>query len=156
MQAITPFLWFDGNAEDAVKHYLGIFPNSALGRVLRYGKNGMGREGGVMTLDFTLNGMQFTALNGGPLYSFSSATSFTIHCGTQQEVDHYWEKLGAGGRHQPCGWLVDGFGVTWQVVPTQLPDLLASADEAVVQRVTQAMLQMTKLDIAALAKAAAG
>jgi predicted 3-demethylubiquinone-9 3-methyltransferase (glyoxalase superfamily) len=124
--------------------------------VLHYGKAGPGPEGSVMIVDFTLDGVPFTALNGGPVMKFSGAVSFVIDCKTQQEIDHYWDRLGAGGQYQQCGWLIDRFGLTWQVVPTRLIELMSSSDAAQNQRVTEAMMKMVKLDIATLENAAAG
>lgn len=155
MQRITPFLWFDDQAEAAVDFYIGIFPRSSIRKVLRYMKGAPGPEGAVMTIDFVLDGVDYVALNGGPVFTFSSATSFVINCTTQQEIDHYWDKLGAGGSYQQCGWLVDRFGVTWQVVPVQLVELMSSPDASRNERVMHAMLKMQKLDIAALERAAA-
>lgn len=154
LQPLTPFLWFNDNAEAAVNYYLTVFPDASISKVLRYGKAGPGPEGSVMTMAFQLRGLQFTALNGGPHYSFSGAISFVIHCDTQAEVDHYWDKLGTGGKLHQCGWLTDRFGMTWQVVPRQLVELLDTPDAALAQRVTQAMMQMVKLDIAMLEAAA--
>ncbi|MDY6983228.1 MAG: VOC family protein [Pseudomonadota bacterium] len=155
MQKITPFLWFDNQAEAAVDFYVSVFPRSSIRKVVRYMKGSPGPEGSVMTIDFVLDGVDYVALNGGPVFTFSSATSFVINCTTQQEVDHYWEKLGAGGRYQQCGWVVDKFGVTWQVVPVQLVELMTSLDAGQNERVMQAMLKMDKLDIATLERAAA-
>ncbi|MGV3591151.1 MAG: VOC family protein [Gammaproteobacteria bacterium] len=156
MQGITPFLWFDDQAEAAVSFYLGVFPRSSIRKVMRYMKGSHRPEGTVMTIDFVLDGVEYLALNGGPVFTFSSATSFVINCTTQQEVDHYWNQLGAGGTYQQCGWLVDRFGVTWQVVPVRLVELMSSPDEGRNERVMHAMLKMQKLDIAALERAAAG
>ena len=159
VQKITPFLWFDNQAEDAAKFYVSIFNNSALGAVNRYGKEGFevhGRpEGSVMTVSFSLEGQEFTALNGGPHFKFTEAISFVVKCETQSEVDHYWEKLGQGGdeRAQRCGWLKDKYGVSWQIVPTALFELMRGTDAKKSQRVMQAMLQMKKLDVAALRRA---
>jgi predicted 3-demethylubiquinone-9 3-methyltransferase (glyoxalase superfamily) len=159
VQKITPFLWFDNQAEDAAKFYVSIFNNSALGAVNRYGKEGFevhGRpEGSVMTVSFRLEGQEFTALNGGPHFKFSEAISFVVKCETQSEVDHYWEKLGESGdeRAQRCGWLKDKYGVSWQIVPTALFELMGGTDAKKSQRVMQAMLQMKKLDVAALRRA---
>jgi predicted 3-demethylubiquinone-9 3-methyltransferase (glyoxalase superfamily) len=159
MQRITPFLWFDTQAEEAANFYVSIFKNSKIGRITRYGKAGQeihGREpGSVMTIEFELDGQKFTALNGGPVFRFTEAISFQIDCETQAEVDHYWDKLTAGGdeRAQQCGWLKDKFGVSWQVVPRALIELLSDPDRQRVERVTQAMLQMKKLDIEALRRA---
>ena len=158
MQKITPFLWFDTQAEEAVNYYLSIFKNSKLLNVSRYGDDAAkvsGRpKGSVMTVSFQLDGQQFVALNGGPVFSFSPAISFVVNCQTQQEVDELWEKLSAGGEQQQCGWLKDKYGVTWQIVPTALGELLGDPDAARAQRVMQAMLQMNKLDINVLQQAA--
>lgn len=151
LQKITPFLWFDHQAEEAANHYVSIFPNSKIGSVHRYGPAGPGPAGSVMTVQFTLDGLSFVALNGGPIYKFTEAISFVVNCLTQDEIDHYWDKLSAGGTPIQCGWLKDRFGVTWQVVPTMLPDLLC--DPVRGQRVVQAMLKMKKLDIKALQEA---
>jgi predicted 3-demethylubiquinone-9 3-methyltransferase (glyoxalase superfamily) len=160
MQRVTPYFWFDDNAEEAVKFYTSIFPNSSIGKTTRYDAASAkvsGRpEGSVMTIDFTLDGQNYGALNGGPLFKFSEALSLMIHCETQAEVDHFWERLGAGGdpQAQQCGWLKDRYGVSWQVVPVELDALLA--DPARGHQVTAAMLQMKKLDLAALRRVAAG
>ena len=158
MQKITPFLWFDNQAEEAVNYYLSIFKNSKILNVARYGDDAAkvsGRpKGSVMTVSFQLDGQQFVALNGGPVFSFSPAISFVVNCQTQQEVDELWEKLSAGGEQQQCGWIKDKYGVTWQIVPTALGKLLSNPDAAKAQRVMQAMLQMTKLDINGLQQAA--
>ena len=156
MSRVTPFLWFDGNAEEAVQFYTSVFKNAKVTSMTRYGDAGPGPKGTVMTASFQLDGLEFTALNGGPQFQFSPATSFVIHCKDQEEVDHYWNKLGVeGGKTNQCGWLDDKFGVTWQVVPTALLELIKDKDPKKVQRVMQAMMQMTKLDIAALQRAAA-
>lgn len=158
MQKITPFLWFDNQAEEAVNYYLSIFKNSKILNVARYGDDSAkvsGRpKGSVMTVSFQLDGQQFVALNGGPVFSFSPAISFVVNCQTQQEVDELWEKLSTGGEQQQCGWLKDKYGVTWQIVPTALGELLSNPDAAKAQRVMQAMLQMNKLDINVLQQAA--
>ena len=156
MQSITPFLWFNDQAEDAMNFYVSVFRNSKILGVRRYGEAGPGPKGTVMTGSFVLDGQEFMALNGGPHYSFTPATSFFIRCETQDEVDHYWSKLGDGGQPMPCGWVTDRFGVTWQVVPTILEQLLADKDAARARRVMQAMLSMSKLDIAALKQARDG
>jgi predicted 3-demethylubiquinone-9 3-methyltransferase (glyoxalase superfamily) len=161
LQKITPFLWFDDQAEAAARFYTGIFKNSKIGRISRYGE--AGREahhrpaGSVMVVQFELEGQSFAALNGGPLFKFSEAISFEIGCETQQEVDYYWDKLSAGGdpKAQQCGWLKDKYGLSWQVVPTVLGALMTDPDPARAGRVMQAMLQMKKLDIAELERAAA-
>jgi predicted 3-demethylubiquinone-9 3-methyltransferase (glyoxalase superfamily) len=158
MQKITPFLWFDNQAEEAVNYYLSIFRNSKILNVSRYGDDAAKVSGrpkaSVMTVSFQLDGQQFVALNGGPVFSFSPAISFVVNCQTQQEVDELWEKLSAGGEQQQCGWLKDKYGVTWQIVPTALGELLSNPDAAKAQRVMQAMLQMNKLDINGLQQAA--
>jgi predicted 3-demethylubiquinone-9 3-methyltransferase (glyoxalase superfamily) len=154
---ITPFLWFDADAEEAVKHYVSIFKNSRITATTRYGEAGKefhGRPvGSVMTVGFELDGQPFTALNGGPLFTFNESVSFVVHCDTQQELDHYWARLGEGGdpKSQACGWLKDKYGLSWQIIPASLFKLLA--DPARCQRVMAALMQMTKLDIAALERA---
>ena len=159
LQKITPCLWFDNQAEEAAKFYVSIFENSAIGAVTRYGKEGFevhGRpEGSAMTVSFRLDGQEFTALNGGPHFKFTAAISFVVRCKTQAEVDHYWGRLGEGGdeRAQQCGWLKDKFGLSWQIVPVALFELMASKDGRKSQRVMRAMLQMKKLDVAALRQA---
>ena len=156
MQKITPFLWFDSQAEEAAKFYVSVFGNSRILKTVRYGEAGPGPAGSVMTVVFELNGVQFTALNGGPLYQFSGAISFVVNCQSQAEVDTLWEKLSAGGKPDRCGWVKDRYGLSWQVVPTVLPVLLSDPDPAKAQRAMAAMLKMSKLDIAALEKAHAG
>ncbi|NWG26472.1 MAG: VOC family protein [Pseudorhodoplanes sp.] len=157
---ITPCLWFDSEAEDAARLYSSIFPNSRIGRISRYGKEGFeihGRpEGSVMTVEFELDGLRLTGLNGGPIFKFTEAVSFQINCETQDEIDHYWVKLGDRGQEGPCGWLKDRFGLSWQVVPSLLPQMLTSGDAAAAGRVTRAFLQMKKFDIAALTRAYEG
>lgn len=159
---ITPCLWFDDQAEAAVAFYTDVFPNSRILAVTRYGEAGReyhGRPpGSVMTVAFELDGQRFTALNGGPVFHFNEAISLQVNCDTQDEVDRYWDRLGAGGepQAQQCGWLKDRFGLSWQVVPAVLAELLADADHARSQRVMRALLQMKKLDIAALERAHAG
>ena len=150
MQKITPFLWFDGTAEEAMNLYVSMFKNSAIKGVSRYGDAGPGPKGTVMTASFELDGQEFVALNGGPHYSFTPAISFVINCQTQEEVDHYWDKLSAGGQEQPCGWVTDRFGVTWQVIPAVLMELLKDKDPRKSQNVMKAMCQMKKIDIAGL------
>ena len=150
IQKITPFLWFDGNAEEAVNFYTSIFKNSKVTKVARFGDNPHGEKGKVMTMEFEIEGMTFTALNGGPEYKFSQAISFLVNCETQAEVDHLWDKLSAGGEVQQCGWLLDKFGLAWQIVPTLLGKLMSDKDPVKANRVMQAMLQMVKLDMAKL------
>ena len=153
MQKITPFLWFDSQAEEAVNFYTSIFPKSKIGAISRYGENTPRPAGSVMTVSFELEGQEFMALNGGPVFIFNEAVSFIINCETQAEVDKYWEKLSEGGEQGQCGWLKDKFGVSWQVVPVILDKLMSDPDPEKVYRVTQCMLKMTKLDIAELQKA---
>ena len=153
MQKITPFLWFDNNAEEAVKFYVSIFKNSKIVSVARYGDAGPGPKGTVMTVAFQLEGQEFVALNGGPLFKFNEAISFVVNCETQAEVDEFWEKLSEGGEKSRCGWLKDKFGLSWQVVPTALTEMLQDKDPKKSQRVMKAMLQMDKMDIAALKQA---
>ena len=154
MQKITPFLWFDGKAEEAAKFYVSVFRNSKLGRVTRYGDAGPGPKGTVMTVTFEIEGQQFIALNGGAQFTFSPAISFFVDCKSQQEVDALWEKLSAGGEQQVCGWLKDKYGVSWQIVPSVLGELLHDTDADTSKRVMQAMLKMRKLDIEGLKRAA--
>ena len=160
MQKITPFLWFDTEAEEAVKFYTSIFKNSKIGRITRYDENAAkasGRlKGSVMTVEFELQGQEFVALNGGPQFKFTEAISFVVNCTTQAEVDRFWKNLAAGGKEVQCGWLKDKYGLSWQIVPTVLGDLLSDKDAAKSQRVMQAMLQMVKLDIKKLKDAYAG
>lgn len=159
MQKIIPCLWFDHQAEEAANFYASIFPDSRLGRVSRYGKEGQeihGRpEGSVMTVEFELDGQRFTALNGGPVFRFNEAISFQVHCETQEEVDYFWEKLSEGGDEsaQQCGWLKDRYGVSWQIVPTVLIAMLQDPDARKTERVMKGLLQMKKLDIAKLKQA---
>jgi len=154
MQKITPFLWFDGQAEEAMNFYISIFKNSKVMTVARYGDTGPGPKGSVMTAAFQLDGQDFVALNGGPQFKFTPAISFVVNCETQQEVDDLWQKLSSGGRTDRCGWLQDKFGVSWQIVPTILSKLLQDKDPEKSKRVMQAMLQMDKLDIDRLKQAA--
>ena len=156
MQKIIPFLWFDDRAEEAVAFYTSIFKDSKAGRITRFGPGGYRPEGMVMTASFELNGIQFTALNGGPEYHFTPAISLFVHCASQDEVDYYWDKLSQGGEPGPCGWLTDKFGVSWQVVPSALLAMLDDPDPEKVRRVTQAMLQMGKLELGELEAAYAG
>ena len=153
MQKITPFLWFDDRAEEAKDFYVSIFKNSRTVSIMRYGENGPGTKGTVMSATFELEGQPFIALNGGPMFAFSPAISFFVSCETQEEVDTLWEQLSAGGEKQLCGWLRDKFGVSWQIVPSVLGDMLNDADAEKADRVMQAMLRMTKLDIAGLQQA---
>ena len=155
MQKITPFLWFDGNAEEAVNFYISIFKNSKLGTISRYGDAGPGPKGSVMSVTFQIEGQEFFALNGGPQFKFTPAISFFVNCETQKEVDDLWEKLSAGGRTDRCGWLQDKFGLSWQIKPTVLGQLLGDKDPQRAKRAMQAMLQMTKIDIEKLQQAAA-
>jgi predicted 3-demethylubiquinone-9 3-methyltransferase (glyoxalase superfamily) len=155
MPQLTPCLWFDTDGEDAAELYTSVFPNSTILEVARYGSAGPRPEGTVMTVTFELDGQKFLALNGGPDFTFNEAVSFQIHCRDQAEVDHYWEKLGEGGEHGPCGWLKDRFGLSWQVVPDRLPELLGDPDREKAQRVMAAMLQMGKIEIDELERAAA-
>ena len=153
MKKITPFLWFNGQAEEAVNFYVSVFKNSSIGRVKRYGDAGPGPKGSVMSVEFQLDGQDFIALNGGPQFTFTPAVSFFVNCETQEEVDELWEKLSAGGQIQHCGWLQDKYGLTWQIVPAVLGRLLEDKDPANAKRVMQAMLQMVKLDAQALQRA---
>jgi predicted 3-demethylubiquinone-9 3-methyltransferase (glyoxalase superfamily) len=153
-QRITPCLWFDGQAEEAASFYVSVFENSRITAVSRYGDAGPGPKGSVMTIGFELDGQAFTGLNGGPLYKFNEAISLMVNCETQAEVDGYWEKLSASGQEVQCGWLKDKFGVSWQIVPTALFELIQDEDAAKSQRVMAALMQMTKLDIAKLKQAA--
>lgn len=153
MQKITPFLWFDGKAEEAMNFYVSIFKNSKVVSVTRYGAAGPGPKGTVMSAAFQLEGQDFYALNGGPQYTFTPAISFFVSCETQQEVDALWEKLCAGGEPNRCGWLRDKFGLSWQIIPSVLGPMLQDKDPAKAQRVMMAMLQMAKLDINGLKEA---
>lgn len=153
MQKITPFLWFNDNAEEAMNFYVSIFKNSKVGSVSRYGEGGPGPKGSVMSATFQLEGQEFMALNGGPHYKFTPAISLYVNCETQAEVDELWEKLSAGGRKDRCGWLQDKFGLSWQIIPSALPRLLGDKNPAKAQRVVQAMLQMDKIDIKKLEEA---
>jgi predicted 3-demethylubiquinone-9 3-methyltransferase (glyoxalase superfamily) len=153
IQLITPFLWFDHQAEEAANFYASIFPDSRVVKVVRCGKAGPGPPGSVLTVEFELHGQKFVALNGGPHFKFSEAISFVVNCQTSQEVDTYWQKLSAGGAEVQCGWLKDKFGLSWQIVPTALPKLLGDPDPEKSARVMKAMMTMTKLDIAALERA---
>ena len=161
MQKITPFLWFDDQAEEAAKFYTSVFKNSKVGKSTRYGKaaeKAAGRPAGsVMIVEFELEGQKFTALNGGPVFKFNESISFVVNCDTQEEVDYFWEKLSAdGGQESECGWLKDKFGVSWQVVPTVLIEMLQDEDSEKSERLMKAMLQMQKIDIKKLNAAYAG
>jgi len=156
-QKITPFLWFEDKAEEAAKFYISIFKNSKIGKITRYDEEAAGPTerpaGSVMTVDFELEGQEFVALNGGPMFKFTEAISFVVNCESQEEVDYFWKKLSAGGEESRCGWLKDKFGLSWQVVPTVLIEMLADKDTAKAKRVMHAMLQMDKIDIPTLKKA---
>ncbi len=156
MQKITPCLWFDGNAEEAANFYASVFKNAKIKKTLRCGDSGPGPKGSVLTVSFELEGLEFTALNGGPKYKFTEAISLHVDCKSQEEVDYYWDKLSEGGEIIQCGWLKDKFGLSWQIVPTALIEMLNDSDPAKASRVMQAMMQMKKLDIAELQKAYAG
>ena len=153
MQKITPFLWFDGKAEEAMNFYISIFRNSKIVSVARYGEAGPGPKGTVMTAAFQLDGQEFVALNGGPQFTFSPAISFVVNCETQQEVDELWEKLSEGGEKQRCGWLKDKFGLSWQIIPSVLVEMLQDKDAEKSKKVMEAMLQMDKIDINILRRA---
>ena len=154
MQKVTPWLWFDTQAEDAANFYTSVFKNSRILQVSHYGEAGPRPAGMVMTVSFELDGQQFVALNGGPEFSFTEAVSFMVSCADQDEVDYYWNTLTEGGQPGPCGWLKDRYGLSWQIVPTALDELLNDPDRAKAQRAMQAMLQMGKIDIAELRRAA--
>ncbi len=160
MRKITPFLWFDTQAEQAANFYVSIFKNSRIGRISRYGRAGRevhGKEpGSAMTVEFEIEGQRFVALNGGPHFKFNEAVSFQVHCETQKEIDYFWSKLTADGQEGPCGWLKDKYGVSWQVVPTALPEMLMDKDTEKSARVTNAFLQMKKFDIDELKRAYRG
>jgi predicted 3-demethylubiquinone-9 3-methyltransferase (glyoxalase superfamily) len=155
MQKITPCLWFDTEGEEAATFYTSVFPNSRILDISHYGSAGPRPEGTVMTVSFELDGQQFVALNGGPEFTFNEAISFQVSCETQEEVDTFWSALSEGGEEGPCGWLKDRFGVSWQIVPTALPELLSDPDREKSQRVMRAMLKMGKIEIDALERAAA-
>jgi predicted 3-demethylubiquinone-9 3-methyltransferase (glyoxalase superfamily) len=154
MQKIAPFLWFDTQAEEAAKFYVSIFPNSRILNTARYGDAGPGPKASVMTVEFELDGQRMIALNGGPVFKFTEAISLSVDCTDQKEVDHYWTKLSQGGEESMCGWLKDRYGLSWQIVPTVLGQLLSGPDAKKAKRVMEAMLKMRKLDIAALKAAA--
>lgn len=154
MSKITPFLWYESQAEEAMNLYTSIFKNSKVGRVARYGDAGPGPSGSVMTAEFSLDGQDFIALNAGPLFKFTEAISFVIDCKDQEEVDYFWDKLTAdGGKPSMCGWLKDKFGLSWQVVPSRLTELMLDKNAAKAKKVTEAMMQMTKIDIKKLEEA---
>ena len=153
MQKITPFLWFDDKAEEAMNFYVSVFKNSRVVSITRYGEAGPGAAGTVMTASFVLDGQEFVALNGGPQFTFSPAISFVVNCTSQAEVDELWTKLSAGGKEVQCGWLEDRYGLSWQIAPTALIEMLQDADPAKANRVMQAMLQMIKIDIEGLRRA---
>ncbi|MGK5637703.1 VOC family protein [Streptomyces sp. URMC 126] len=156
MQKITPFLWFDDQAEEAAGHYTSVFEDSRIVHVQRYGEAGPGEPGSVMTVTFELAGQQFIALNGGPRFTFNEAVSLYVDCASQEEVDDLWARLGEGGEEGPCGWLKDRYGLSWQIIPRRLTDLLSDPDTERANRVMRAMLEMTKIDVGALEEAAAG
>jgi len=153
MQKITPFLWFDSQAEEAATFYTSLFRNSKITGINRYGEAGPGPEGAVMMVNFVLDGQSFMALNGGPVFKFTPAISLFVNCETQEEVDELWEKLSAGGERSRCGWLTDKYGVTWQIIPTILGKLMGDPDRKKAGQVVQAMLQMDKIDIKRLEEA---
>ena len=153
MKGITPFLWFDNNAEEAANFYVSTFRNSRILNVARYGDAGPGPKGTAMTVDFEIDGEEFIGLNGGPRFKFTEAISFVVNCETQEEVDYYWERLSEGGEKSRCGWLKDKFGLSWQVVPTVLGKLMSDKDPEKSKRVMEAMLQMNKIDIEPLQRA---
>lgn len=153
VQRITPFLWFDSQAEEAANFYCSIFPNSKIAKVARYTDAGPGPAGSAMTVEFQLDGQTFVGLNGGPVFKFTEAVSFVVNCQNQEEVDFYWQKLTAGGSEVQCGWLKDKFGLSWQIVPTAMFQFLSGPDPARSSRAMKAMFKMKKLDIAALKQA---
>ncbi|MEE1760274.1 VOC family protein [Streptomyces sp. NPDC014892] len=155
-EGFTTCLWFDGQAEEAAAHYVSVFKNSRLGRVTHYGEGARQPAGSVLTVEFVANGQQFVALNGGPEFKFTEAISFQILCADQDEIDYYWNSLTEGGEPGPCGWLKDRFGVSWQVVPAELVDMISDSDPQKVARATAAFMAMGKFDLAALRKAYAG
>lgn len=156
MPAIVPNLWFDGCALEAAEFWCGVFPNSSVTRVTPYTESGRGETGEPMAVEFQLDGQRFVGINGGPMFAFSEAVSFQIDCEDQAEIDHYWERLGDGGAIQQCGWLKDRYGVSWQVVPAGIEELLSPSDPERSDRVMAAMLEMVKLDLAAIRRAADG
>ncbi len=154
MQKITPCLWFDTQGEEAAEFYVSVFDNSQITQVSRYGEAGPGTPGSVLTVAFELDGVPFTALNGGPVFTFNEAVSFQVSCESQEEVDHFWSRLSEGGEEGQCGWLKDRYGVSWQIVPTALPELLGDHDPERARRAMEAMLGMKKLDIEGMRRAA--
>lgn len=154
MERITPCLWFDNKAEEAATFYVSLFPDAKIIKIARYGEAGPGEPGSVMTVVFTLNGQQYVGLNGGPMFTFSEAVSFQIHCDDQAEVDHLWDALSEGGEEGPCGWLKDRWGLSWQVTPVRLLELVQDPDAGRAQRAMAAMMEMKKIDIAAVEAAA--
>ena len=153
MPRISPFLWFESQAEEAARHYVSIFPNSRIMSISRYGDAGPGPKGSVMTVEFELDGQELVALNGGPQCKFTEAISFSVDCKSQEEVDRYWDELSAGGEEGPCGWLKDKYGLSWQINPTVLVQMLKDPDPGKSKRVMEAMLKMKKIEIEALRKA---
>jgi len=153
MQNITPFLWFDHQAEEAANFYVSIFKNSRIVKIARYGEAGPGHKGAAMTVVFQLDGQEFIALNGGPQFKFTEAVSFSVNCKTQEEVDAFWSKLSEGGNEGPCGWLKDKYGLSWQINPTVLGEMLSDPNPRKAKAVMEAMLKMKKIDIAGLKKA---
>jgi len=157
MQKISPFLWFDSNAEEAVDFYVSIFEDSKIKDVSRYGDAGPGPKGQVMVMSFEIEGQEFVALNGGPRFKFTEAVSFVVHCNGQKEVDHYWDKLlEGGGQTQACGWLKDRYGLSWQIIPRRLNELIVDPDRDRARRAMEAMLKMVKIDVAELERAYSG
>jgi len=152
-QKITPFLWFDTQAEEAANFYVSIFKNSKIGLITRYGDTGPGKKGSVMTVGFELDGVPFTGLNAGPQFPFTEAVSFVVNCETQDEIDYYWEKLSAGGKEVQCGWLKDKFGLPWQIVPVEFFDMISKGTPEQSDRVMTAMMQMVKMDLSKLRQA---
>lgn len=156
LQKITPFLWFDSQAEEAARFYVSVFKNSKIEEVTRYGESGPGAKGSAMTVAFQLDGQKFTALNGGPVFEFTEAISFVVNCETQAEVDDFWAKLSKDGQEVECGWLKDKYGLAWQIVPTRLLEMLKDQNAERKDRVMKAMMKMKKLDIAGFEEAYAG
>ncbi len=152
-QKITPFLWYDTQAEEAANHYVSIFKNSKVTAVTRYGESGPGKKGSVMTVTFELDRQEFTALNAGPQFPFTEAVSFVVNCDSQEEIDYFWEKLSAGGKEVQCGWLKDKFGLCWQIVPAEFFKMISNGTPEQLDRVMTAMMQMVKMDLAKLKQA---